>query len=401
MANKKQDQKEKRNAKGGGSVRQRPDGRWEARCTINGKTRSFYADKQAEALKLMRDAQKAVDDQTYIEPSKLTVGQWLDIWLEEYHKPTVKPSTYRGTSNRVRLYIKPELGDIKLQKLAPPQIQKLYNSLIPKICAHSIKIVHANLHSALKKAVDLGYLAQNPTEKCTKPKKEKKDRIPLSSEEISLFLNQLDTIEYRTISEHQYCMQKEDPFKNLFKIALFTGMRIGEVSGLTWDCVDFKNETITIRQQLCDVHGKKDLYYIGSTKNGKTRILNPPSFVMELLKDEKKKQLNYHLQLGLGWENKLNLVFTMPDGSVLERNCIRNHLRKIASAIGRPDLHFHDLRHTYTVLALQEGDTPKTVQEALGHATANFTLEVYAHVTEKMKKESAERMQNYYEKLQG
>ena len=106
-------QQNKRSANGAGSVRQRPDGTWEARCTIGGKRRSFYADKQSEALKKMRAAQKEEDEGHFIEPSKMTVGRWLNIWLEEYKRPQVRDSTYKNFSVYFKRII-PTLGKIKL-----------------------------------------------------------------------------------------------------------------------------------------------------------------------------------------------------------------------------------------------------------------------------------------------
>ena len=104
--------------------------------------------------------------------------------------------------------------------------------------------------------------------------------------------------------------------------------------------------------------------------------------------------------MGLAWENPFNLVFTDRTGHFIVPQTALKHFKAIATKIGRPDARFHDLRHTYAVMALQEGDDVKTVQQNLGHATASFTLDVYGHVSEKMKLESAARMQAYFEKMQ-
>lgn len=384
---KKQD---KRNAKGGGSVRQRPDGRWEARCTINGKSRSFYAETQKEALKLMRAAQKDVDDGQYIKPSKMTVAHWLDIWLEEYHKPSVKPSTYFSTQRRMKNYIVPALSEVRLQSLTPPQIQKVINSLFysNRLSASFIKIIYVNFSSALSQAQKLGYIKNNPAHFCTLPKEPKKEIVPLSEAETAAFLKEI---------------QKEDvAFKNLFLVTLFTGMRMGEICGLPWDAIDFSKNTITVKQQLTDKYAKKICgrgYYITTTKNGTVRTITAAPFVMEALKETKLQQWLDHIKMGECWKNSDNLVFTHKDGTPLLPCNVYSHYKNIVTLIGRPDARFHDLRHTYAVNALQEGDSPKTVQQNLGHATATFTLNVYAHVSEKMKQDSAARMQSFYEKI--
>ena len=390
MSDKKPNQKEKRNAKGGGSVRQRPDGKWEARCTINGKSRSFYADKQADALKLMRDAQKAVDDQTYVEPSKLTVGQWLDIWLEEYYKPSVKPTTYIHTTKYIRLHIRPELGNYKLQQLSSIHIQRALNKFRNKnnLSPAYIKILYAKISCSLSKAKQLGFIKINPCESCTIPKSPKQEMCTLSEAEIKTFLEKLEQI--------------KKIYRDMLKITLFTGMRRGELLGLAWNNIDFKNGTITINQQLVSEHAKKVCgknYYISSTKNGKPRTITPAPFVMAILKETRHDQLKNQLALGQAWNNPDNLVFTNKLGHHISHTTIFENFKKVVKSIGREDMRFHDLRHTYAVMCLQEGDSPKTVQQNLGHATANFTMDVYAHVSEKMKKDSAERIQKYYEKF--
>lgn len=379
-------QQEKRNAKGSGNVRQRKDGRWEARCTINGKSRSFYADKQADALKAMRAAQKAKDDGAFIEPSKSTVSQWMNFWMEEYKKPSIRPTTYAVRYGNIKNHLIPELGHIKLQSLTPSQIQSLLNRLRTQkgLAASTIGTIFRTLHCCLDDAVKLKYIRENPANMCKLPKKEKKELVPFSETDIENFLKEI----------------KGHLFEELYCVTLFTGMRLGEICGLSWDAINFKEGTITVKQQLLNSRYKSiNIPMIGPTKNGQVRILTVAPFVMDLLKNVRKKQLTNQMLLGTAWKNEYNLVFTNELGKNWSRACVEEHYKAIVTKIGRPDLRFHDLRHTYAVTALQEGDNPKTVQEALGHATAAFTLNVYAHVSDKMRQESAARMQKYFEQL--
>ena len=133
-----------RNARGNGSVRQRENGTWEDRCTINGKRRSFYGEKQSDVLKAMRAAQKAADDGVYFEPTRLTVAKWLDIWLTEYVKPSCKPLTASTYKSRIDTHIAPTLGMIKLTSLNATHIQSFYNDLlrVKKLQPKTIKYVH-------------------------------------------------------------------------------------------------------------------------------------------------------------------------------------------------------------------------------------------------------------------
>lgn len=383
MANINQD---KRNAKGSGSVRQRKDGRWEARCTIDGKTRSFYADKQQDALKAMRAAQKENDDGLHTETTRITVGQWLKVWLEEYQKPIIRENTYYGTKGIINNYIIPALGAVKLRELTSPMIQRFYNDLNKNNSDWLVREVHAKFRTALNKAVKLRYLIVNPASVCNLPPKPQHEIKPLNEEEIKAFLENI----------------KGHPLENLYIFTLFTGMRQGEVLGLSWDSVNFDEGSITVKQQLLCHRGKdyeKSRYYLGPTKSGKSRVITPAPFVMEILKRIRKEQHKAQITLESFYKNELNLVFTTPTGECLKHSKVYYHFKRIAEQLNIPQARFHDMRHTYAVTALQEGDNPKTVQETLGHATVEFTLNVYTHVTEKMKKDSAERMQNYYEKI--
>ena len=374
-----------RNAKGGGSVRQRDNGTWEARCTINGKRRSFYGDRQSDVLKAMRAALAASDAGVYFEPKKITLEKWMEIWLNEYAQPSVKPLTYAAYRSKVQTHIIPALGNIKLSLLNPTQVQTFYNDLlrVKKLSAKTIKDVHGILHKSLNQALKLQYIGVNPTISCTTPRVEKKEIRPLTERDIEAFLS--------AIEGH--------PLQPLFLVTLFTGMREGEVCGLPWDAVNFKQGTVTVKQQLCKEKIKGGKHYIATTKSDRIRVLTVAPFVMDILREVKTNQLQNHLSVGMAWQNEFDLVFTKENGHFIYPQTVYKQSKRIIESIGRSDVSFHGLRHTYAVTALQEGDDSKTVQENLGHATASFTLNVYGHVSEKMKQESANRMQRYYESL--
>lgn len=375
-----------RNARGNGSVRKRENGTWEARCTINGKRRSFYGEKQADVLKAMRAAKKSADDGIYFEPIRLTVAKWLNIWLTEYVEPSCKPLTASTYKSRIKTHILPVLGKIKLTSLNATHIQSFYNDLlrVKELQPKTIKNVHGILHKALEQALKLRYIGINPSDACTLPRIEKKEIKPLSENEIAAFLS---------------AIQENEPLKNLFTVTLFTGLREGEICGLSWDSVNFRDGTITIKQQLCKEKIKGGKYYIATTKNDKVRVLTVAPFVMEILKTVRQEQTKRRFMCGAAWQNEFNLVFTNEVGRYIVPQTALKRFKSVAKKIGRDDARFHDLRHTYAVTALQEGDNVKTVQQNLGHATASFTLDVYGHVSEKMKQESAARMQSYFEKI--
>ncbi len=375
----------KRTPKGNGSVRQRENGTWEARCIINGKRKSFYGEKQSDVLKAMRAAKKSSDDGTYFETTNITLSKWLDTWLSEYIKPSCKPLTYSTYESKVKTHLKPALGRIRLTTLNATQIQAFYNDLlrVHNLQPKTIKNIHGILHKALEQALKLRYIGLNPADACILPRIEKREIKPFTEPEISAFLSEIEN----------------EPLKDLFTVALFTGMREGEICGLPWEAVDFINGTVTVKQQLCKEKIKGGKHYIATTKNDKARTLTVAPFVIDILSKIKREQLADRFAMGQAWENEFELVFTDKAGHFIVPQTALKRFKTIASKIGRPDARFHDLRHTYAVTALQEGDDVKTVQQNLGHATASFTLDVYGHVSEKMKKESAARMQNYFEKI--
>ena len=251
--------------------------------------------------------------------------------------------------------------------------------------AKTIKNIHGVLHKALKQAVELGYLRYNPADACKLPRIEKPELTPLDDTQIAAFLQEIHG----------------GRFETLLTVALFTGMREGEVMGLTWDSIDFRNGTITINKQLI-LHRKASdgKLTLGPTKNGKARTIAPAASVMALLRRRQAEQATHRLRAGALWQDH-GLVFTDELGEPLAMSTVFRDFKKAAAAIGRPDARFHDLRHSYAVAAIRSGDDIKTVQGNLGHATAAFTLDVYGHVTDQMKRASADRMDAYIKSVSG
>jgi integrase len=163
--------------------------------------------------------------------------------------------------------------------------------------------------------------------------------------------------------------------------------------------VDFKAGTILIRKQLAREKKHQGAYYLDTTKHDKTRKIKPAEAVMQKLLERKSQQAAAQLLAGAAWENQWNLVFTNEIGGHFTHSCVRKAYKRIVKQLGNPDFRFHDMRHSYAVLAIMNGDDIKTVQENLGHHTAAFTLDTYGHVTDAMKEASAARMDNYLKSI--
>ncbi len=363
---------------------------WEARYTAgydpgNGKQiqRSITGKTQKEVSKKLKEVTTAIDSGTYTAPSKMTVGEWLDIWTAEY-LGGVKELTVSSYKSSIKTHIKPGLGAIKLESLSSHVIQGFYNRLLAPakdrkgLSPKTVKNVHGVLHKSLQQAVANGYIRLNPADSCVLPRAERKELKPLDEQQITTFL--------QAIRGHR--------LEDLFTVVLFTGMREGEALGFLWDCVDLNAGTITINKQLQKDFSKGSQYHLVATKNSKSRTITVAPFVVNTLRKVKLRQLENKIQLGGCWQDS-GFVFTDELGRHLNRSTVYNAFKKVMVQIGSPETRFHDLRHSYAVTSIRSGDDIKTVQENLGHATAAFTLDVYGHVTEQMKKESAARMEQF------
>ena len=336
--------------------------------------------KKVVAQKL-KAAVAAIDAGTYKVPCKMTVAQWLDIWVAEYLN-SVKPLTKHNYNKQVQKHLKPALGAARLETLDTHTIQRFYNSLIASgLSPKTVKNVHGILHCALQQAIACDYIYRNPADACKLPKVTKPEIKPLEPEEIARLLKEAE----------------QDDYCNLFIVAMFTGMRQGELLGLAWECVDFQTGIITVKQQLQCKDGN---YFLETPKSGKNRTILPAPIVMDALRNQLDRQQKEQEQAGEMWDNQFNLVFTDALGKYLVRRTVVKHFKKISQRAGiSDDARFHDLRHSFAVSSLYAGDDIKTVQANLGHATAQFTLDVYGHVTQKMRQDSANRMQKFYEQL--
>lgn len=408
-----------RAAQGTGTIRKKTVTRrgaeytyWEARVTVGrdpgtGKQmqKSFTGKTQKEVREKMQAAAVEVNNNSYIEPSKLTLGQWLDIWLAGLYSQ--KPGTIRHYRAQINTHIKPQMGALKLAELQKSDFDRFYKYLLTfgkeskkkdpvsgkmvvvsraPLSQKSVKNIHVILKTAIGAALDEGKLQTDPMRKVEFKTPPKAEIHPLDDDQVKAYLAAVDA----------------DPLALMLKFILFTGLREGEALGLTWDCVNFRTGQITVRQQLQDLGKANGGMTIVPTKNSKARILTPAPSVLQLLKQQQTKQLEDRLRAGstwIGWqtedERKKALVFTNAFGGCFRPKTVYQHNRKIAAAAGIDGCRVHDLRHTFAVLSLQNGDDVKTVQSNLGHATAAFTLDVYGHVTERMKDESAARMEAY------
>ena len=373
----------KKRANGEGSIRKRKDGRWEGRYTAGhnletGKPiyRNVLGKTQAEVKEKLKTAIQETQSLDFSKTGQYTVGQWMDVWYENYAKIKVRPSSHQTYKGYIENHIKPNIGDIPLEKLTTLDLQRLYKTLLangrvdrleskgqPKgLSPKTIRNIHQILSSALKLAQEQRIILTNPAEGCALPKVEHREMKTLPVEQLQSFLREA----------------KDSGVFELYYLELATGLRRGELLGLKWEDIDLEHGDLRVRRQIARINGKVVEAPL-KTKNA-YRTLPLAEDTISILNEQKKK-------VGSSpW------VFPSATGGPISPDSVLHMLHRVLKRAGLPQVRFHDLRHTFATLALQNGVDIKTVSGMLGHFSAGFTLDTYAHVTTSAQKAAANTM---------
>lgn len=329
---------------------------------ITGKQRDVYGKTEAECTGKLMDALTAIHQGTYTPPSKITVGSWLQTWLDEYCTG-ITDGTRRSYENAVHKHAIPAIGRIRLTDLHHYDYQRFVNSLSTSkgLSSKTIANITGAIHKGLAQAVRNGIINRNPADAPDKPRIESKEKAPLTGEQIDSFLS--------AIKGHQ--------FETLYFVTMYTGLRLGEAVGLRWKDLNLRDGIINVRQQIRP-DGSVD-----KPKHHKQRTFVMAQSVTQALREHRKAQ-KVHDPNGL--------VFCYEDGSSIPHSTIEHNFKRIVKGIGLPERTFHDLRHTFCTQAIASGIDPKTVAAMAGHADAKLTLNVYTHTTSDMMQDAAERI---------
>ena len=372
--------KRTRAANGMGSIRQRSDGRWEARYTTpDGRQRSVYGKTQAEVSLKLRGVQHDLDSGHWLEPSKMTVSEWLVVWLRDYQTHT-SPRTVKTYADLVRLHINPVIGDIKLTRLSSVHVRRVISQMSEKgLSANYIHHCHGVMSVALNAAVEARIIKDNPAKGIKTPRRVRLKYTIVDRETIPAFIN----------------AALQDVNGRAMIFLLMTGLRAAEERGLKWSDVDLDAAELHIVRQL---PGKGKPAFV-PPKDGSTRTIQLPPEAVELLKQQRKAQAEARLAAGDKWQsNEIvdDLVFRTARGWFVAESVLHKAVRAVGEKIGLPKLHPHDLRHSYAVAALRSGIDVKTVQNNLGHRNAAMTLDTYAVYTTDAGKVGAQRFSEYW-----
>ena len=377
----------KKRVNGEGTIGKRKDGRWEARYIAGrdpetGKQirKSILGKTQAEVRTKLKEALAEATEIDVVKSGEYNVAGWIQAWYSLYAQPNVRETTARYYKGYIDHHVIPRLGDTPLNKLTSLDIQQFYKDLLengrmredtkakkPGLSSTTVHGIHVMLKSALKRAVQERLIPFNPAEFCIPPKVTKPELQVIPSERYQSYL---------TAAEQRGVLP-------MFYLELISGLRKGELVALQWSDLNIENKTISVSKQAGrNSAGEPDITR-PKTENSIRKISIPQDAVDLLIAEHQKHPSN-------PW------MFPSPKtGEMYHPDSVVNIHKKILKDAGLEHLRFHDLRHTFATLALQNGVDVKTVSSMLGHFDAGFTLRTYTHVTRQMQESAAEKMGNF------
>ena len=366
----------KRRGNGEGTIYKRKDGRYEARFTVHTtsgpKRRAIYGKTRAEVAEKLTKAMADRDEGISFSAGKLTLGEYLRVWLEDSVKDSVKPATYEGYARMVRNHIAPAFGSLKLKNLTPPHLRRLYKEKLDSgLGTRSVQYIHTTLHKALKQAADDGLIPRNVADSVKAPQLKRTEMKPLTSEQAKALLE----------------AARGDRFEAMYVLAITAGLRQGELLGLKWEDMDLEAGKLQVRRTL----------YKGNFTAPKTaksrRTIKLTTRAVEALKRHREAQREEGEQLAGLWQDQ-GLIFTTQVGTPVNRHNLygRNFKPLLEKADLPHTVRFHDLRHTCATLLLSKNVNPKVVSEMLGHASVTVTLDTYSHVLPHMQDGAVDAM---------
>ena len=380
----------KRRPQGDGTIRKRSDGRWEARIIGGHKNdgspmyKSAFAKTQKSALKQLHQLIELYRDVDLTEDCRMTLGEWMDKWLDEYMMFSLRESTIEGYRCMAEHQIKRFIGNKQLSSLTTADVQRFYNKVKKEgrakphpisgyeLSNTMVRKVHMLLHQALDVAVKERLIVRNPTDGTTIPKKTTTEKQVLDDGQLERFMEAI----------------KEEPYWNdFFYVEVMTGLRRGEICGIKWSDINFAEGTLSVKRSVGTKAGGGVSSGETKTETGVRSILMPPS-VADVLQNRKQTAITEWV-----FPN-----FMHPEQPISPATAYRK-LKIILKHAGLPLIRFHDLRHTFATHATHGGVDPKTLAGILGHTNASFTLDTYTHVTSDMQKAASNIVGNIMQNI--
>jgi len=363
--------------------------------------KTVKVEKESELQRLLIQFAKEIREADYVEPSKIKLKQFTELWIERFAKKTYAPSTFASRMNCLNTYILPEFGNRNVGSITKNELSDFLQDLMKDgtrrdgkdggLSAGTVETIHRALQSVFKFAKERSHIQINPMESVKKPKSQMTDKEVYSTDEISKVINLLED---------------EDPkWKLLVLLAIFTGMRRGEIIGLEWKHIDFENCVINVQQALTYTN---KTYHVRQpkTKSGIRSIGLPSQFLSELkiFHHQAKKDRIASAEL---WNNgDYFFVFTSP--RTIENKTVLGHpfnpssvttwWRRFTQRNELKFIPFHNLRHTSATWLIMSGENIKTVSARLGHSKIQTTLDIYTKALQEADKVASDKFNVFYPK---
>jgi len=393
----------KRNRKATGTYEKTGNNSYRLTITVNKKRhrKTVKVEKESELQRLLIQFAKEIREADYVEPSKIKLSQFIELWIERFAKKTYAPSTYKSRMNCLNTYILPEFGNRAIGSITKNELSDFLHDLMKDgtrrdgkgggLSAGTVETIHRALQSVFKFAKERSHIQVNPMENVKKPKIEVKDKEVYSTDEISKVIELLEG---------------EDPkWKILVLLAIFTGMRRGEITGLEWKHIDFENSVINVQQSL--TYTDKTYHVRQPKTKSSIRSIGLPSQFLSELKAFHHQAKKDRLASEELWNNGgYFFVFTSP--RTIENKTVFGHPFNPSSVttwwrrfIKRNDLNFipfHNLRHTSATWLIMSGENIKTVSSRLGHSKIQTTLDIYTKALQEADKVASDKFNVFYPK---
>jgi integrase len=357
--------------------------RWQAVVELGrderGRRKQLFRDMpkekntKAEAKRVGRLLLNELEAGTFIEPTDVTVAEYLESWLADVVRHQVATRTHDRYTGIARKHLIPRLGAVKLSALRPDQVQRCYAEMLDAgLSSASVHKVHVVLHSALRSAVRTRLIARSPCDDLVLPRIRTPEIKALTDEEIGAMLRAAEGTRVAV------------PLLVLVSL----GARRGELLAMQWDDVDLEASTVSVRRTLEESSAGVHLKQPKTVRSSRTIAL--PASTVAALRVHHAAQQRARLAAGAA-SNRLDLVFPGPDGEPWRPSTFAAACRRVFKKAGLT-CRLHDLRHTHATMLLCQGVHPKVVQERLGHANVSTTLNIYSHVAPNMQQEAAAKI---------
>lgn len=354
--------------------------------TLTGKRKQkWYTIKgsKKEAEKFLTERLRELDTGLLIDTKKMKLGEYFEYWLKEYCYNNLSINTIEGYEQYIEKHIKPKLGNIELEKLKPLQLQSFYSEKLENgklngkggLSRQTVRTLHRIIHGALTQAVKWQLVSRNVADCVEPPKPKKYEAKFLNDEQTNLLIEKV---------------KKSDIYIPVI-IAIFTGMRRGEVLGLSWQNVNLEKRYIRVEQELSCT--KQGLKILPPKTNKSKRNIAIPDTLVNILKKHKTEQIKNKLLLGQEYQNE-NMVCTYSNGKLFYPKRFSAKFHELLEKNGLPIVRFHDLRHSHASLLVKLGVQPKIISERLGHSNISITMDLYSHLYEEADREVADMFEN-------